>query len=260
MTEKGEIEPASKRDANAVPLNKWARGICWTFGLSFGGSGAVAVFASGNQIGTGALLILSAIFSIIALTGRMPSKLKLGDHSVEWPQEIVDAVADAVKEGPPEIVERVAEAVAKSGQPKVNSAVFSRLNAELAELKILELIRSTAEELNNERVGPQGPKSKLVLIHPHPTRGWDMEITGKKRVGVEVVRNLTKIQQQRLMEMTRRDKDKLDRALVVITSPIRPEQEAHLRDLVDDMTLDILGLTETDDAKPTIAKYLDSLR
>lgn len=137
-------------ERKARHLPQWARAICWAFGVAFGGVGSYAVFATDNQAGTAALLILSALFSLIALTGRVPQRLQFGENAVEWPEEVVDAVATAIEEGSPEVAEKVVSAISESAPDRIISIATDRLTGATVERLAQATLMLVAMELEDE--------------------------------------------------------------------------------------------------------------
>src|SRR5262245_44120960 len=68
-------------------------------GLAGLGSGAVAVFVTHLEAGPVGLLAAGFLLLVIGMSGRLPSRLKLGDNEAEWQEE---------REAFAEFVERVA--------------------------------------------------------------------------------------------------------------------------------------------------------
>lgn len=122
-----------RRKPSPSGISPMLRSACWAIGLVFGGLGTYAVFATENQVGTGALLILSALFLIVGITGKVPQRLQVGENSVEWPQEVVDAVTTAIEEGPPEVAEKVISAIAETSPGQAISIAIDSLTASTLE-------------------------------------------------------------------------------------------------------------------------------
>lgn len=128
----------------------WPRAICWAFGIGFGGIGTYAVFVTDNQAGTAALLILSALFSIVALTGRVPQRLQFGENSVEWPSELTDVVTTAIEEGPPEVAEKVVSTPSGVVPDRIISIATDRLTGLSAERIAQATLMLAAIQLEDE--------------------------------------------------------------------------------------------------------------
>jgi hypothetical protein len=196
-----ESRPPEGRDRNQPDphstrrhsLGKGKQIACWLLGVVFGGLGTYAVFTSDNQVGTGALLLFSALCILMALTGRVPQRLQFGENSVEWPEEVVDAVATAIEEGPPEIAERVAVAITESDPAgRIGQLASNRLAGITAEKfanAILNLAAAQLEEETGEHYAvyfPQPDGFTDMVLSKHTVSGEDSAI----RVVVKVRRAL----------------------------------------------------------------------
>jgi hypothetical protein len=56
----------------------------YALGIASLGAGGVAVFITHVEAGPVALLFVGLIFMIVALSGRLPTRLKLGENEAEW--------------------------------------------------------------------------------------------------------------------------------------------------------------------------------
>ncbi|MGO1048801.1 hypothetical protein [Crossiella sp. CA198] len=110
MTDETEGVDEEVSDSPEVSrILRWTAGIA---AIASGGAGATAVFITSNQAGTAVLLAFSALLTLIALSGRLPSKLKFGDHEVSMP--IAKAIAKKIDQAEPDDAKELVEAVALS--------------------------------------------------------------------------------------------------------------------------------------------------
>lgn len=68
----------------AARLELWARIVCGVLGLAGLGAGATAVFVTDVEAGPAALLLAGLVLIVIALSGALPSSLKMGDNEVKF--------------------------------------------------------------------------------------------------------------------------------------------------------------------------------
>ncbi len=52
------------------------------------GAGGVAVFVTHLEAGPVALLVVGFLFLLIGMSGRMPSRLKIGDNEAAWEEAV----------------------------------------------------------------------------------------------------------------------------------------------------------------------------
>ena len=148
-------------------LNVWWRAASVALGLIGLGAGGAAVFITHVEAGPVALLIVGLIFLLIGMSGRMPTRIKVGDNEAAWEavQEFVERVADEVSdEARPELLEAVgdlAEAAPSAATPTFRALMYENL--------IINMLRQLAatdgdisfDPMNNDRlfdavvVGPE---------------------------------------------------------------------------------------------------------
>lgn len=75
-------------------LSTPSRVTAYALGTASLGAGGVAVFTTHLEAGPVALLFVGLIFMIIALSGRLPTRIKIGDSEAEW-QDIAGGVIEA---------------------------------------------------------------------------------------------------------------------------------------------------------------------
>jgi len=93
-------------------LVAWQRWVCAALGVVGVGAGGTAVFVTDVEAGPVALLLAGAVFLIIGVTGRAPSRFKMGDNEVQWEgvEEFVEvAVETRTPENSPELVAQLNE-------------------------------------------------------------------------------------------------------------------------------------------------------
>lgn len=162
MSETSSEEPVRSAPArSSAKLSRLPRAASWVLGTIFGGLGTYAVFVSENQAGTAVLLALSALFTIVGLTGNVPHRLQIGaDNVVEWPENVTEAVTTAIEEGSPEVAEKVVAAIADSAPERVFKVAAGRVVAESAERMADAVLRLAAIQLFPE----DGPNLKVESL------------------------------------------------------------------------------------------------
>jgi hypothetical protein len=155
-------------------LSKGERIISSLIGMAAASAGVTAVFVSSNDIGSVALLALSAIFLLMAATGVRITSAKLGDNEIKlqherFKQKVLEAAPEEDKPA-------VAEALVKAELDPLTRLAFMRLQADATkyEAQIYEaLLRLMLGGASLERAGSFD--------------GWDVTIQqGDRRVGVVV--------------------------------------------------------------------------
>lgn len=79
----GESSPLGNNEPTAEPLRRWERVAALIVGLVAGVVGGCAVFKSGNQAGTAALLVIATVFLLIGVQGTSLIRFASGSNSVE---------------------------------------------------------------------------------------------------------------------------------------------------------------------------------
>jgi hypothetical protein len=70
-------------------------------GIAGLGAGGVAVFITHVEAGPVALLAVGLIFMIVALGGRLPTRLKIGENGAEWQEAAGEVIETALDAAPP---------------------------------------------------------------------------------------------------------------------------------------------------------------
>jgi len=84
----------------AIPVQTWARWVAGIFGTAGVSSGGVAVFVAHVEAGPVALIAAGVLFMFIAISGVLPTRLKIGDNEAEWQQEIAETAASIQRQVP----------------------------------------------------------------------------------------------------------------------------------------------------------------
>jgi tetratricopeptide (TPR) repeat protein len=84
-----------------VRLSLWWRAVAVAIGFGGLAAGGVAVFVTSLEAGPVALLAVGFLFLIIGMSGRLPTRLKIGDNEAEW-LEIKEA-EERIKQQVPEV-------------------------------------------------------------------------------------------------------------------------------------------------------------
>jgi hypothetical protein len=109
------------------------------------GAGGCGVFLSDNDLGTLALILSGLALLLLGITGKLPSKVSIGDNSVEWVQEFVEVSLNSAP-GPEEKRETIASLVTERSEP-AHTAAASAVGAYVGyEQKVLAALRRTALE------------------------------------------------------------------------------------------------------------------
>lgn len=83
-----------------VQIQTWARLAAGTLGAAGVGAGGAAVFVTQVEAGPVALIAAGVLFTFIALSGVMPTRLKIGDNEAEWRQEVAESAASIQRQVP----------------------------------------------------------------------------------------------------------------------------------------------------------------
>jgi hypothetical protein len=138
------------------PIPKTERRFAAAGGILLFTAGGVAVFIADNDFGTVALLAAGLVLTVLAITGRLPSRISYGDKSVEWVQDLVDSslnLASGADERDEVVLSLRSDQVPTVVQREVNSAVGSYLSYERAVAAALDRVKppSSSASLESRR-------------------------------------------------------------------------------------------------------------
>ena len=121
--------PAVRRPGNN--LSTPSRVTAYTLGMASLGAGGVAVFVTHVEAGPVALLFVGLIFMIIGLSGRLPTRLRVGDNEAEWQEFAGDIIETALDSATPsakaELVpqlEELAEVAPRAAAPALSGIAY----------------------------------------------------------------------------------------------------------------------------------------
>ena len=121
--------PALRRPGNK--LSTPSRVTAYALGIASLGAGGVAVFTTHVEAGPVALLFVGLIFMIVALSGRLPTRLRIGDNEAEWQEYAGDIIETALDAAPrstkaeiaPQL-EELAEVAPRAAAPALSSLAY----------------------------------------------------------------------------------------------------------------------------------------
>jgi hypothetical protein len=171
MPDQNKLSSVRPRRPASMRLGAWSRVGVTTLGLAGLGSGAVAVFKTHLEAGPVGLLAVGFLLLLIGMSGRMPSRLKVGDNEAEWQeereavQEFVEQVAvDSQESRRVNLIEALDE-LAKAAPEVANPALSAMAYEPLVMETIAELAREPVEpamvvgalsSVPNFAISPQG--------------------------------------------------------------------------------------------------------
>jgi hypothetical protein len=120
-------EPELNSRPVALKISRWNRAALDVLGIAGLGAGGAAVFITHLEAGPVALLVVGMVLLLVGMSGRMPTRLKVGDNEAAWEvereavQAFVERVAeDATIESQPELLDALGELA--EGAPRVAAA------------------------------------------------------------------------------------------------------------------------------------------
>jgi hypothetical protein len=135
-----------ERAERPIRLSDNQRRLSAVLGVLLIGAGGVAVFVTGNEVGSTALLLLGSLFLLMAVIGIAPKSI--GKEGVTFP--VSEAAGEALEwrleNSPAEVAEPVAEAIVESTEPEspANRAAHMYLRARKAEQAFFASLRLAA--------------------------------------------------------------------------------------------------------------------
>lgn len=183
MPDEGEAAELPMRPSSPPKIEPWVRTVCAVLGLGAMGAGGVAVFTRDVEAGPVALLLLlGALFFLIALRGQWPNRIKAGENEATWVGEFLGEVFDSgTAQTKEEIVERVSQ---PDVPPEVSTPVLA---AAAYEGLVLDTLR---REVGSGRASAYLTEPRH---RPQPDAGYDDEFVYResgRRILIEVRKNV----------------------------------------------------------------------
>ncbi len=97
-----EDRPLVRRSPDVTKLSNTWRTLATVLGLGGLGAGATAIFTTEVEAGPVALLLVGVVLLFVAMSGRLPNRLKMGENEATWEQAVQEYVQQTVEEAPPE--------------------------------------------------------------------------------------------------------------------------------------------------------------
>jgi hypothetical protein len=120
-------------------LSMPSRVTAYALGITSLGAGGVAVFITHVEAGPVALLFVGLIFMIIAMSGHLPTRLKIGENEAEWQEVAGDIIETALDSATPSTKAEVAPQLEKLAEvaPRAAAAALSGFAYESSFLQIV---------------------------------------------------------------------------------------------------------------------------
>ena len=159
-------------------LGAWPRVWCVVLGLLGLSGGTTATFRTTNSIGTGAMLLIGALFEYVGVTGIAITRASIGGNDFYFYE---DALQDMLETPDPEVQERAAEVVLQSDIPATSPV---RRRAQLLE-HVREYENQVLEAIT--RIGYGAEPHQLIQI-PRPMGDQVDAIVqvNMSRIGIEI--------------------------------------------------------------------------
>jgi hypothetical protein len=155
--------PSDGESRPAEPLRIWERTVALSVGTVFSALAIVALFKTENEVGTAAMLLVSAAFLLIGIQGTALTRFAGGSATVELERrrrtEMAVQRAEELAETEPEVARGILEGAALI-EPRVGPAAgaFHAMSYENAVRRALERARP-----DHATVGGADPPADLVL-------------------------------------------------------------------------------------------------
>lgn len=177
-----EVEvPKTTTPAIRGPANKLStpsRVTAYALGVASLGAGGVAVFITHVEAGPVALLAVGLIFMIVALSGRLPTRLRIGENEAEWQDLAGGIIETAVDASPPNVkaeiapqLEELAEVAPRAAAPALSGLAYeSSIAASIARTAItlpgVERISTwvAVEEVGEFDFAIEASRNRLILV------------------------------------------------------------------------------------------------
>ena len=171
--------------------------MAYALGYASLGAGGVAVFITHVEAGPVALLAVGLIFMIVALSGRLPTRLRVGDNEAEWQEYAGGIIETALDSATPsaraELVpqlEELAEVAPRAAAPALSGIAYDA-NLAWAVVQAVRKVpdakevqtRVTLEEIGEFDFVVEGSDNRFILVEvktsPRLTMSQVSEIMAK---------------------------------------------------------------------------------
>jgi hypothetical protein len=175
-----------KPKVQPIKIEPRARWLAGSFGVAGFATGAVATFTRSVEAGPVALIGVGFLLFLMALSGYLPTRLKIGDNEAEFNQAIQNFVEATVEETPANERDQLLQYLTDLGQA-FPQAANSGLSALVYEQVIIEMIREIAHDVRPQiktmtTVGP-GRSLDMMITGPHELRSAGVEISARMQHG-----------------------------------------------------------------------------
>ncbi|GAA4536437.1 hypothetical protein [Amycolatopsis samaneae] len=210
----------------AVELGVWARAATSVVSLACLAAGSVAVFTSNNQAGTAVLFAGGVFGGIIALGGRLPTSIKIGDNEIKLAQaRFLNAATKKIdKASPEEAGEIISSVAASAASPLADEDLEARQRAVARRLARLQSLGENYHRLVYTTLQGWAWNNKHVQLQVDQ-RPFDVTVTGNSKTGVEAVAKspnttLSPVDVERFADMVYGAKDELNHFVLVANVPL----------------------------------------
>lgn len=123
-----------------------SRVTAYALGAASLGAGGVAVFITHVEAGPVALLFVGLIFMIVALSGRLPTRVKIGENEAEWQEVAGDIIETALDSATPSTkaevapqLEKLAEVAPRAAAPALSGFAYESSFMQIVALAALKV-------------------------------------------------------------------------------------------------------------------------
>jgi hypothetical protein len=198
MTDERGKEPPPDARRTALALNRWWRASLLVLAQAGLGSGGVAVFVTQLEAGPVALLATGLVLLLVGASGRLPTRLKVGDSEAAW-EAVEGFVSRVANEVPDEQASLLIEALGELARA-VPAAAASGLGIVTDRIAYEQMVRNMLSEAVRELNRSEGAKilGGLSLVLEYQTKSgvvFDAAIMSGRGdyVAIEVRRSYAKV-------------------------------------------------------------------
>lgn len=244
MREVSEIESGPEGpEPDAAPLSRWERLSASVLGLGLSGAGVVAVFMTGNQAGSVALLLVGVVLLLMAINGSPLTRARYQDYELFMARRRRDVVANMQDDSPEEA--RQALQVLSTLDPGARrDPVVARVSNHLLELEVVRRLQRLYQATEVSR-GPLDLGVDAVV----PVDG--------SRIGVEVAggtgdiplqtSDLRRIVNRASTGRMRLGGASIDGLLIVTNRPLHTHMARRIRDVSEIMPTGVVRWVDEQD-------------
>ncbi|MEU3773570.1 hypothetical protein AB0F11_10230 [Streptomyces sp. NPDC032472] len=211
-------------EPDALPLSRWERLGASLAGCSLAGAGVVAVFATGNQAGSVALLLVGAVLLVMAINGSPLTRARYQDYELLMTRRR-RSLATTIEQEEPQDARQALQVLSAIDPRSTDDPVVAQVSAAVYEREVADRLERVYPD--TRRVGGPDDLGIDILVQT-PTARIGVQVKAGRSV-LSGSRLRTEVQAVVAVNSIRRDP--IDGFLLVTNRPLPHQLDRRLREL-----------------------------